>query len=81
MKLTNTEIEKANSLKLEFSKVKEKISEVEKKMVSLNFEAGTLIKKLENLRDEEKSLIDFLTEKYGPGKLDPIKLEYYVEQN
>lgn len=81
MKLNNTEIEKANSLKLEFSKVREEIGEVQKKMESLNFEAGTLIKKLENLRDEEKNLMDFLTEKYGPGKLDPIKLVYYVEQN
>jgi hypothetical protein len=81
MELSPTEIKKANSLKSEFSKVRSQIEEVEKKMESLNFEAGTLIKKLESLRDEEKNLMDFLHEKYGPGTLDPIKLIYHVKQD
>ena len=80
MELTPKEAKKANDLKLEFSKVRSEIQEVEKKMESLNFEAGTLIQKLEGLRDDEKNLMEFLQEKYGPGTLDPIKLIYHVKQ-
>lgn len=81
MELTPKEAKKANDLKFEFLKVRSEIEQVEKKMESLNFEAGTLIKKLEDLRDDEKNLLEFLQEKYGPGTLDPIKLIYHAKQN
>jgi hypothetical protein len=81
MELSSQEIKKANLLKKEFSEVRAEIESVEKKIEMLNFEAGTLIKKLEDLRDEEKNLLDSLHEKYGPGTLDPIKLIYNVRKD
>jgi len=45
-------------------------------MESLNIKAGSLVKELERLRDEEHAFVQKLKEKYGEGKLDPFKLIY-----
>ena len=42
----------------------------------LTKKAGTLIKELENLRDQEAQFITGLKNKYGEGTLDPFKLIY-----
>jgi hypothetical protein len=45
-------------------------------MERLTHKAGTLVRELERLRDEEKKFVEDLQEKYGEGKLDPYKLVY-----
>jgi hypothetical protein len=42
----------------------------------LTHKAGTLVRELEKLRDEEKSFVNDLLKKYGEGTLDPFKLVY-----
>jgi len=79
MELTIEEKEVANDLKLKFSIVKEELHIVEAKMLELDKEAGTLVRKLELLRDQERELRTNLEKKYGQGKLDPINLTYHAE--
>lgn len=76
MKLTTNEIETANLLKTQFGHVREEISIIEKEMEFLTHKAGTLIRELERLRDDEKNFVEQLTKKYGDGVLDPYKLTY-----
>jgi hypothetical protein len=45
-------------------------------MEILTNKAGTLVRELERLRDEEKKFVDNLQKKYGEGVLDPFKLVY-----
>jgi septation ring formation regulator EzrA len=72
MELTKTEKEIANDLKLKFSIVREELQIVEAKMLDLDKEAGTLVRRLELLRDQEAELRISLEKKYGQGKLEPI---------
>jgi len=72
--LTNKESEKAENLRYEFRRVHDQINAVEKEMERLSIKAGTLIKELESLRDDEKYFLDSLDEKYGEGKLNPLNL-------
>lgn len=76
MNLTKKEKDTANLLKLKFSEVRSGIESVESEMEYLNAKAGSLIKELESLREQESNFIDLLQEKYGEGKLDPFKLIY-----
>ncbi len=76
MELTKKEKESANLLKVKFSEVRSEIDLVQSEMELLNKKAGSLIKELEGLRDEEAIFIDSLKEKYGDGKLDPFKMIY-----
>ena len=52
MELTKTEKEIANDLKLKFSIVREELQIVEAKMLDLDKEAGTLVRRLELIRDQ-----------------------------
>lgn len=79
MELTEKEKKLANNLKLEFAIVKQELHIIEDKMLQLDREAGTLVRKLEGLRDQEKELSLGLEKKYGQGKLDPINLIYHAE--
>ncbi len=79
MELSKKEKEIANDLKLKFSIVREELQIVESKMLELDKEAGTLVRKLELLRDQESELRLNLEKKYGQGKLDPINLIYHAE--
>jgi hypothetical protein len=79
MKLTKKEKEIANNLKLKFSIIREELQIVEVKMIDLDKEAGTLVRKLELLRDQENDLRTNLENKYGQGKLDPINLTYHAQ--
>ena len=76
MDLTKKEKDQANFLKDRFSIVRAEIETVQEEMESLNMKAGSLVKELERLRDEENFFIEKLKEKYGEGKLDPFKLIY-----
>jgi hypothetical protein len=79
MELTKKEKEIANDLKLKFSIIREELQIVEVKMLDLDKEAGTLVRKLELLRDQENDLRTNLENKYGQGKLDPINLTYHAQ--
>jgi len=76
MDLTKKEKDQANFLKDRFSVVRAEIETVQEEMESLNIKAGSLVKELERLRDEEHAFVQKLKEKYGEGKLDPFKLIY-----
>jgi septation ring formation regulator EzrA len=76
MNLTKKEKDTANLLKIKFSEVRSEIENVQSEMEWLNTKAGSLIKELESLREQESNFIDSLQEKYGEGKLDPFKLIY-----
>lgn len=76
MNLTKKEKDTANLLKIKFSEVRSEIENVQSEMEWLNTKAGSLIKELESLREQESNFIDSLQEKYGDGKLDPFKLIY-----
>jgi chromosome segregation ATPase len=76
MELTRKEKEKASLLKDRFSSVRAEIESVQSEMDILNTKAGTLIRELEELRDQESKFIGNLKEKYGEGTLDPFKLIY-----
>jgi Skp family chaperone for outer membrane proteins len=76
MNLTSDEKKLANDLKVRFAEVRSEIRSIEEEMESLTHKAGTLVRDLEHLRDEEKRFIQDLQQKYGEGKLDPYKLVY-----
>lgn len=76
MNLTEKEKDTANLLKSKFFEVRSEIESVQSKMEYLNTKAGSLIKELESLREQESNFIDSLQQKYGEGKLDPFKLIY-----
>lgn len=76
MNLTIEEKNKANNLKSKFSEVRGEIEQIELEMERLTHKAGTLVRELEKLRDEEKRFVSDLSKKYGEGKLDPFKLVY-----
>jgi chromosome segregation ATPase len=76
MELSEKEKEKASFLKEKFSTVREEIESIQAEMDILNKKAGTLIKELEELRDQESKFIRNLKQKYGEGTLDPFKLIY-----
>lgn len=76
MDLTAQEKKLATGLKSRFSEVRLEISDIEKEMEMLTFKAGTLVKELEKLRDDENCFIQDLIKKYGEGTLDPLKLIY-----
>ena len=76
MNLTGEEKKIANLIKSRFGEVRSDISSIEKEMEILTHKAGTLVRELENLREEEKKFIQNLENKYGKGILDPFRLVY-----
>lgn len=76
MNLTHEEKNLANDLKSRFGEVRSNIAQIEQEMEILTNKAGTLVRELERLRDEEKKFVDDLQKKYGEGVLDPFKLVY-----
>ena len=77
--LTNMESKTAENLKEEFKRVRDQITDVENEMERLSIKAGTLIKELEGLRDDERTFLDSLDEKYGEGKLNPFNLIFETD--
>ena len=67
------------SLMDNYRNIHNSINEVENKLSDLSSEQYLLTDKLETVRDDEKQFGEYLKEKYGPGKLDPVTLEYITE--
>jgi hypothetical protein len=67
------------SLMDNYRNIHDNINEVENKLSGLSNEQHMLTDKLETVRNNEKQFGEYLKEKYGPGKLDPVTLEYITE--
>jgi hypothetical protein len=62
-----------------YRKIHEQINQVESKLSKLSKKQEKLSVELDNTRTSEKEFGDYLKEKYGPGKLDTMTLEYITE--
>lgn len=67
------------SLMDNYRNIHDDISKVENKLSDLSAEQHLLTDKLETVRNDEKIFGEYLKQKYGPGKLDPVTLEYITE--
>ncbi len=67
------------SLMDKYRNIHENINEVENKLSGLSEEQHMLTDKLETVRNDEKQFGEYLKQKYGPGKLDPVTLEYITD--
>lgn len=63
----------------EYRKIHEQINQVEIKLNKLSKKQEKLSVELDNTRNNEKEFGDYLKEKYGPGKLNTMTLEYITE--
>jgi hypothetical protein len=67
------------SLMDDYRNIHDEINKVEKKLTLLSKKQEKLSIDLDNARQNEKNFGDYLKQKYGPGKLDTVTLEYTVE--
>jgi hypothetical protein len=67
------------SLMDNYRNIHDEINKVEKKLTLLSKKQEKLSIDLDNARQNEKNFGDYLKEKYGPGKLDTMTLEYITE--
>jgi hypothetical protein len=67
------------SLMDDYRNIHDEINKVEKKLTLLSKKQEKLSIDLDNARQNEKNFGDYLKQKYGPGKLDTMTLEYTVE--
>lgn len=74
--LNENEIQEAKKLIQEFGQIKDQIHLAEEQMSTLNQKAESLINHLEDLRSQEQNFVESLQKKYGPGKLNPLTLNY-----
>jgi len=79
--LTIKEEKRARNLKIKFTDVHAQIQGVQIEIEMMNKRAETLIKQLNELRDEEIEFVKDLESKYGPGKLDPFTLIYDTKED
>jgi len=63
----------------DYRNIHDEINKVEKKLTLLSKKQEKLSIDLDNARQNEKNFGDYLKQKYGPGKLDTMTLEYTVE--
>jgi chromosome segregation ATPase len=70
---------KIASLMDNYRKIHDDIDEVEGKLNKLIEKQTKLSKKLDTARGEEKEFGEYLKQKYGPGKLNAVTLEYITE--
>ena len=63
----------------DYRNIHDEINKVEKKLILLSKKQEKLSIDLDNARQNEKNFGDYLKQKYGPGKLDTMTLEYTVE--
>jgi predicted RNA-binding protein len=62
-----------------YRKIHEEINQVESRLNKLSKKQEKLSVDLDNARHDEKKFGEYLKEKYGPGKLDTMTLEYITE--
>lgn len=79
--LTIKEEKRARVLKTKFTDVHSQIQGVQIEIEMMNKKAESLIKELNELRDEEVNFVKDLESKYGPGKLNPFTLVYEIKEN
>ena len=63
----------------EYQNIHDEINTVESKLKELTALQETLTISLDKIRGDEKDFGNYLKNKYGPGKLDTITLEYITE--
>jgi hypothetical protein len=63
----------------EYQSIHNQINDIESNIKSLMVLQKRLSESLDNTRNEEKEFGNYLKQKYGPGKLDTITLEYITE--
>ncbi len=62
-----------------YRNIHNEISDVEVKLSELTERQEQLTEQLFDVRLEEKNFGEYLKEKYGPGRLDTLTLEYITE--
>lgn len=70
---------KIASLMDNYRKIHNDIDAVESKLNKLIEKQTKLSETLDKARGEEKEFGEYLKQKYGPGKLDAVTLEYITE--
>jgi len=80
----NTQLNLEEQLKIagligEYQSIHNQINDIESNIKSLMILQKQLSESLDNTRNEEKDFGNYLKQKYGPGKLDTITLEYITE--
>ena len=63
----------------EYQNIHEEIDRVEEKLKQLTQLQETLSATLDTTRGQEKEFGEYLKQKYGPGKLDTVTLDYITE--
>jgi len=79
--LTIKEEKRARNLKTKFTDVHAQIQGVQIEIEMMNKRAETLIKQLNELRDEEVNFVKDLESKYGRGKLNRFTLINETKEN
>jgi len=77
--LTNKERGKIINISEKFVDIHQKIIKIEGRINDLKLEASSLIKELESCREVEHLFISTLSDKYGEGILDPLTLNWRVD--
>lgn len=67
------------SLMDEYRNIHDEIDFIEERLKELTHRQETLTRDLEKTREREKDFGKLLKEKYGPGKLNTLTLEYIIE--
>ena len=78
IKFTEDELKSLGDLQVKYNTVTNKFGQVaiaklnfEKQQESIEEEEFKITEELESVRAEEQELLNTITEKYGPGQLDP----------
>ena len=78
IKFTEDELKSLGDLQVKYNTVTNKFGQVaiaklnfEKQQESIEEEEFKITEELESVRAEEQTLLNTITEKYGPGQLDP----------
>ena len=78
IKFTEDELKSLGDLQVKYNTVTNKFGQVaiaklnfEKQQESIEEEEFKITEELESVRNEEQTLLNTITEKYGPGQLDP----------
>ena len=78
IKFTEDELKSVGDLQVKYNTVTNKFGQIaiaklnfEKQQESIEDEEFKITEELESVRNEEQTLLNTITEKYGPGQLDP----------
>jgi len=74
LRLTKKEQDSVMKFSSKYISVHNEIIKVEKSIKQLEEKSSNLVKELQDCRDEEKKFMESMSEKYGPGVLNPMNL-------